>query len=114
MDKTSTDALSERLLDNARDGEAGRAAETLYGGHDRVLRQTAIALLAGREMSEHESPGEATLQVLRGQVTVHADGQALEAVTGEIMEIPPVRHSLSATVDSVVLLTVAKTSPLGV
>jgi len=40
----------------------------VWGGHEHVLRQTLIALTAGSSMSEHENPGEATLQVISGRV----------------------------------------------
>ena len=58
-------------------------------------------------MGEHESPGEATLQVLAGQVEMHAGDETCEAVAGDHLVIPPLRHDLVAKVDSAVLLTVA-------
>jgi quercetin dioxygenase-like cupin family protein len=53
-------------LAEARQAHSGRAAYTLHGGHAHELRQTMMALLAGRQLAEHESPGESTLQVLQG------------------------------------------------
>jgi quercetin dioxygenase-like cupin family protein len=106
--KTSLADVSERLLATARSAPAGRGAETLQGGHNRTLRQTVIALLEGRALDEHESPGEATLQVLRGRVRVQSADEAVEATAGDLLIIPADRHSLHALTDSVVLLTVAK------
>lgn len=40
----------------------------MYGGHERSLRQTLIALRADARLDDHESPGDATLQVLAGRV----------------------------------------------
>ena len=53
----------------------------MFGGHDHRLRQTLIALTAGQELAEHESPGEATLYVLAGAVrlTTATDSSQLSA-----------------------------------
>jgi quercetin dioxygenase-like cupin family protein len=99
--------LVHEHLRMAREGTAGRSAHTLLGGHDQHLRQTVIALLAGRGVEEHESPGEATLQVLSGRVRLSAGDQACDARAGDLLAIPPARHALHAYEDSVVLLTVA-------
>lgn len=103
--------LADEQLGRARDGASGRSAHTVVGGHEHRLRQTLIALLAGNQLEEHESPGEATLQVLVGRVRLVAGADVHEAVPGDLVPIPPARHSLVADEDSVVLLTVVK--PLG-
>jgi quercetin dioxygenase-like cupin family protein len=108
MQKMSLDALAREQLEKARSAKAGRAAETVYGGHDRSLRQTLVALVAGAELAEHESPGEATLQVLSGRVTLGGAGASWEGRTGDLIVIPPERHDLVAHEDSCVLLTVVK------
>jgi quercetin dioxygenase-like cupin family protein len=107
MQTTSLTALAHQQLDAARSASAGRSAVTVYGGRDHDLRQTLIALTAGTVLGEHESPGEATLQVIEGRVVLHADGDQHEAGAGDHVVIPPQRHDLSAVADSVVLLTVA-------
>ena len=98
--------LATELLDAAAGAHARRAARTLAHPVDG-LRQTVIALLAGAELGEHESPGPASLQVLRGRVRVLAAGGAVELAGGTIAPIPDQRHSLHADEDSVVLLSVA-------
>lgn len=100
--------LVHEHLQRAREDSAGRSAHTVHGGHDKHLRQTVIALLAGRGLDEHESPGEATLQVLSGQVRLEAGDGGTDARAGDLLEIPPTRHALRAHEDSVVLLTVVK------
>lgn len=60
-----TDLVHEHL-ELARSASSGRSAHTVYGGHDHHLRQTLIALAADHRLDEHESPGEATLQVQDG------------------------------------------------
>lgn len=108
MRKFSLDALAREHLDRAKSGTTGRSATTVYGGHEQVLRQTLIALCAGASLTEHDSPGEATLMVLRGRVRLHAGEDSWEGRTGDMLIIPPVRHSLEAVEDSVTMLTVAK------
>jgi quercetin dioxygenase-like cupin family protein len=107
METTSLTALADEQLELARQAHAGRAAHTVHGGHDHALRQTVIALLAGRELAEHESPGEATLQVLRGHVRLTAGDQTWTGGAGDHVVIPPARHALAAVDDSAVLLTTA-------
>ena len=80
----------------------------MFGGHEHQLRQTVIALRAGEELSEHENPGEATLQVLRGRVLLKACDVSWNGSAGDLMTVPDALHSLDAVEDSVVLLTVVK------
>lgn len=108
MRKFSLDALARDHLDRASKDSAGRSSTTVYGGHEQSLRQTLVALRAGAAMAEHDSPGEATLIVLRGRVRLLAGEDTWEGRTGDLLTIPPVRHSLEALEDSVALLTVAK------
>ena len=56
MEKFSLEARARVLMKSAATAPAGRAAETVYGGHEHVLRQTLIALTAGSALSEHENP----------------------------------------------------------
>jgi quercetin dioxygenase-like cupin family protein len=108
MQKFSLEALAREHLERAANGTTGRSATTVYGGHEHVLRQTLVALRAGASLTEHDSPGEATLIVQRGRVQLRAGDDVWEGRTGDLLVIPPARHSLDATEDSVVLLTVAK------
>ncbi len=109
MQKTTLLALARHQLEIARDAPSGRSAHTVYGGHEHVLRQTLVALRAGSVLQEHESPGEATLHVLQGRVTLAAGEATWNGLAGDLIIIPDSRHSLEAVEDSVVLLTVAKT-----
>lgn len=108
MRKLSLDAQAREHLERAAGASTGRSAGTVYGGHENVLRQTLVALVKGTELAEHESPGEATLQVLRGRVVLACGETSWEGRTGDLIDVPPERHSLAALEDSVVLLTVAK------
>lgn len=106
MDGISLTQLAAEQLQAARSSHAGRAAHTVYGGHDHLLRQTLIALTAGAELAEHNSPGQATLQVLQGQVRVTAGVDTWTGGPGDLLVIPRERHNLQADSDAVVLLTV--------
>lgn len=108
MNKLSLTAHAREQAAKAHTGGSGRAAVTVYGGHERALRQTVIALTAGSTLSEHENPGEATVQVLGGRVRLVGSGTSWEGISGDLLVVPPERHSLSAVEDAVVLLTVAK------
>ena len=104
----SLQALAREQQERAASASSGRSARTVWGGHERVLRQTLIALTANSSMSEHENPGEATLQVITGRVRLDASGHQWEGRQGDLLFMPPARHSLVALEDAVVLLTVAK------
>jgi quercetin dioxygenase-like cupin family protein len=110
----SLTAVADEQLARARQSNSGRSAQTIYGGQEHFLRQTVIAVVAGRELGEHYGPGEATLQVLAGEVKVSAGGDAWEGDVGDFLVIPAVRHSLQAIEDSVVLLTVRADSRDGI
>jgi anti-anti-sigma factor len=105
MQKHSLDALAREQLELAHRSPAHRAATTVVGGHERTLRQTLIALVAETSLDEHDNPGEATVFVLRGRVELIVDGGSWEARAGDLVEIPPVRHTLRAHDDSAVLLS---------
>ena len=108
MEKISLTALAREQLESAKKSGGGRSAHTVYGGHEHALRQTLIALVDGSELSEHESPGEATLQVLQGRVQLVSEQASWDGMAGDHLIIPPTRHSLRALADAVVLLTVVK------
>ena len=107
MQQESLTALVSQHLEAAAKASSGRSAHTVYGGHEHALRQTLIALRAGSQLDEHQNPGEATLQVLQGRVTLTAGDDAWSGSRGDFITIPDAIHSLEAVEDSVVLLTVA-------
>src|SRR5215469_16777761 len=114
MQKLSLDALARELLSRAADSDASsaaggsRAAQTVVGGHEKALRQTVIALAKDAALAEHASPGEATLYVLRGRVTLSAGTDSWEGREGDLLVIPDAPHSVTALADAAILLTVVK------
>ena len=88
----------------------GHAADTVYGEREKVLRRTVIDMIKGATLAEHENPGEATVQVLRGRARLSSCHLSWEARTGDTIFVPDAGHSLDALEDSAVLLTVAKSA----
>jgi quercetin dioxygenase-like cupin family protein len=106
MQGTSLTELAQEQLALARTANSGRAAHTVHGGQEHALRETVLALAAGHELAEHESPGEATVQVLHGRVRLTTTSESWEGTAGDLVAIPPARHGLAALEDAVILLTV--------
>jgi quercetin dioxygenase-like cupin family protein len=108
MQRISLDALATQQLELAAAHGGRPAADTVVGGHERVLRQTVVGMIKGSELGEHSNPGEATVHVLRGRVRLTSEGQSWEGRSGDLLKVPNARHGLLALEDSAILLTVAK------
>jgi quercetin dioxygenase-like cupin family protein len=101
------DAAIDELLAQAHSQSSGRAARTLTPGPGAALKQTLLALRADHRLDEHTAPGPASIQVLRGSVTLSTAETSVEVPLHHWATIPPVLHDLCADTDAVVLLTVA-------
>lgn len=110
MQKISIDALARQQLTAAVAASNGRAADTVYGGHEKVLRQTVMALKAGTRLSDHQNPGDATVFVLQGSLRLRSGENSWEGKPGDLLIVPDGIHSLEAEEDSAFLFTVAKSN----
>jgi quercetin dioxygenase-like cupin family protein len=109
MQKISINALARQQLEAAVTSTNGRAADTVFGGHEKVLRQTVIAMKEGVQHSEHLNPGEATIFVLQGCVRLLAGNASWQGKPGDLLIVPDGLYSVEAEEDSAFLFTVGKT-----
>jgi quercetin dioxygenase-like cupin family protein len=96
------------LMGEATESERGlvtqRVSLTDENGTSR-MRVIGIGITAGRDLPEHDNPGEAMLQVLSGSVTLHStDGRAVPLTTGMLAPVPQARHRVEAHETSALLL----------
>jgi quercetin dioxygenase-like cupin family protein len=108
MQKFSLQAMARELLERARGASGDRAAATVIGGHERVLRQTVIAMVKGATLGDHENPGEASVYVLLGRIRLTTGEHSWDGRAGDLLVVPDSSHNLEALENSAVLLTVAK------
>ncbi|MDN5900137.1 MAG: LuxR family transcriptional regulator [Brachybacterium sp.] len=108
--KISIEALARQQIKAAYHAGGRRAAETVFGGHEKVLRQTVMGLLKGAEIGERGNLDEATIYVLEGRVQLWIGDDCWEARQGSLLILPEARHRLVAIMDSALLITVAKLS----
>ena len=87
MQKFSLEALGHQLLERAGAAGGGHTADTVVGGHERILRQTVIAMLKGAVLAEHENPGEATCMSCADE-----SGCGRGRLGGSRREEPPKHH----------------------
>jgi quercetin dioxygenase-like cupin family protein len=107
MEVLRVEELAALHLGLAGENGSGRSATTVYGRAGARLRQTLIALDAGQTLGEHQSPGDASLMCLEGDVVLRAGEAEAELRTGDLVAVPPQRHDVHARTASVLLLSVA-------
>ncbi len=107
MDKSSLQAKARELAHKASEAKSGRAADTVFGGHEKRMRQTVVALREGAELAEHQSPGEATLVVISGRLRLVSGDTSWAGREWDHLIVPDAPHSVQAETDTTFLLTVA-------
>jgi len=88
MQSISLTTLAGEHLAAARRATSGRCARIIHGVRENALRQTLLALAAGR-LDGHDNPGEATLQVLRGHVRLATSRDSWKGRAGDYLVIHP-------------------------
>jgi quercetin dioxygenase-like cupin family protein len=85
---------------------AGQNAKTLVK-HDQ-LRVVLTALRARVRIPEHKADGQISIQTIRGQIRVRAEGRTFDLAIGTLLTLDRgVRHDVEAIEDSAFLLTIA-------
>ncbi|MDN5893516.1 MAG: cupin domain-containing protein [Nocardioides sp.] len=97
--------LAANLIAELPKHKAGRCAHTIIGGSG--MRAVLLALAEGSALAEHDAPGAATLQVVVGNVRLIAGETTWSLGAGDLIRIPPQRHSVEADSEAAFLLTVA-------
>jgi|GEM_PF-516966 uncharacterized RmlC-like cupin family protein len=98
------------LLATAQMHSEGRSSVSLHEGEACVLRQTVTALQAGKSMEIEHPPLEGWILVLQGELNLRITGyldEGVELVAGSLMQLPHWPMTLTASVDSGILLSVA-------
>lgn len=108
MQKISIEALARQQLHAAVGAGGGRAADTVFGGHEKSLRQTVIGMLKGTSLGEHDNQDDATVYVLHGRIQLWVGDVCWEARTGDLLIVPDARHRFEVLEDSALLMSVAK------
>ena len=100
------DSESKDVLAAAKAAGIGHAAKTLV--KDGPLRSIILGLRGGALLRDHEAPGPVSIHVLSGGVAVTSPGRTDSLKAGAAVVFgSPVSHSLEASEDSVVLVTIA-------
>ncbi len=97
--------LADALIASLDHHPSGRTARTVLSG--AAMRAVVIALGDGVEMGEHDAPTAATIYVIKGEVTLKTPDRDWTVYPGQLIPVPPQRHSVVAHTDSAFLLTVA-------
>lgn len=98
------DELCTELMSRAHGARSGRSARGVFNG--TYLRQVLLTLTEGSELADHDSPPEATLQVVRGSVRLATATESWHLSTGDLIAVPPDRHSVAAVTDAAFMLTI--------
>lgn len=108
MHKISIEALARQQLHAAIDADGGRAADTVYGGHEKTLRQTVIGVVKGTKLDSVNNHDDITVYVIAGRVKMFVGENSWEGRNGDLLIVPPGRHTLEALEDSSLLMSVGK------
>jgi quercetin dioxygenase-like cupin family protein len=94
------------ILDAARSAPVGHTAKTLV--KDGPIRVVLVGLRSGATLREHKAEGPVTIQALEGEAVVSAGNETETLGVGSLLVFgPEMPHTLDASSDCVLLLTIA-------
>ena len=86
--------------------QSGLYSKTLFKNHD--FRVVLIAMENSAKMKEHHADGTISVQVLQGQIRVHAQGQTYDLRPGNLFTLgASIKHDVESIGDSAFLLTIS-------
>lgn len=98
----SAEVVSVRPL-----GERLASATTAAIIKARQLEVIRVVLHAGKELRQHDAPGEITMQCIEGEVECHTTAGAHLLRPGDFLHLQPrAPHSLKALTDASLLVTI--------
>jgi quercetin dioxygenase-like cupin family protein len=99
------DEQARSVLAEARLASVRRAGRTL--AKDGSLRLTLVGFVAGGSLDDHKAGGPVSIQVLTGEVEIKVGGRSEQLREKQTLVLASdVTHSLSATTDAVILLSI--------
>lgn len=102
------DEIAARLRSEPRAGEGGHRQEVLYRNGPVTIALFAFDRFTG--IAEHAVRGVVSMQVLRGQLKITAEGQVHEMGPGQMLVLAPgLKHAVAAREESEMLVTVCLT-----
>jgi quercetin dioxygenase-like cupin family protein len=107
-DKLQLDLEDERraVLEAARSAGMGHSAKTLV--KDGPLRVVLIGLVRGSQLREHKAEGPVVIQSIQGEAQVTTADATDRLAPGSLLVFGPgIAHSVEATDDCVLTLTIA-------
>ena len=88
-------------------------AQDVPGNHSKAIVKTddmeiaRLVILAGKEFSDHKVPGVTVLHCIKGKIEIKAMGTTRTLSRDQLLYLAPGEsHSVTAMVDSIVLLTI--------
>ena len=99
MQKSSAGALGRQQMKLAATAGGGHSADTVYGGHEKVLRQPVMGMVGGRSPCRAPNPGEATVLTCTGRSDSPPPVCRGRLRRGDLLIVPANRHSLDALED---------------
>jgi quercetin dioxygenase-like cupin family protein len=97
---------ADEVLALAKAERTGVLAKTLV--KEGPLRVVIVGLRAGSTLQDHKAGGPVTVQLLEGTALVSLEGRSVSLQERQVMVVNAnVRHSVVASGDAVLLLTVA-------